>query len=391
MKADEFVAVFYKLIHNDCVLSLNRDFYDYFFKTDDAAFVIAVARDAGTACHLVAVGSVENAVSGAKADDDKDGREDKDDDADDDDGDKMVEAARMHPKFRLPRPDNAKLETDYWTNVAMPFYVRHFVDAFVPPAGMSEKDAKRVKDVRRALARYLATGRDEFPTGTECAEASALWRAKCRDAAVAIVHYIGLEADPKYWQGNGVIRDAVAKHDFKREPVLGFVLRAYAFKSAAYHIKRKKDEPRKPLEDARVEYEKAFGLVVGIYKSADRRILERFADIQRLPPGALKAFGDEYLTLCQTAQDYMDKAFDARGSGWASSVTEEGWKGWGDYNAMAASNLLAAVRGEAASGGASRGDDALQSCRTFLCGRRRSAFMGHDVRLEFAGLQRGDD
>ena len=55
-----------------------------------------------------------------------------------------------------------------------------------------------------------------------------------------------------------------------------------------------------------VEYEKAFGLVVGIYKSADRRILERFADIQRLPPGALKAFGDEYLALCQTAQDYMD-------------------------------------------------------------------------------------
>ena len=90
--------------------------------------------------------------------------------------------------------------------------------------------------------------------------------------------------------------------------------------------------------------EKAFGLVVGIYKSADRRILERFADIQRLPPGALKAFGDEYLTLCQTAQDYMDKAFDARGSGWASSVTEEGWKGWGDNNAIAASNLLAAVR-----------------------------------------------
>ena len=55
-------------------------------------------------------------ASGAKADDDKDGREDKDDDADDDDGDKMVEAARIHPKFRLPRPEDAKLETDYSVN-----------------------------------------------------------------------------------------------------------------------------------------------------------------------------------------------------------------------------------------------------------------------------------
>ncbi len=283
-------------------------------------------------------------ASGAKADDDKDGREDKDDDADDDDGDKMVEAARMHPKFRLPRPDNAKLETDYWTNVAMPFYVRHFVDTFVPPAGMSEKDAKRVRGVRRALARYLATGRDEFPTGAECAEADVLWRAKCRDAAVAIVHYIGLEGDSKYWQGNRVFREAVANHDFGREPVLGFVLRAFAVKSAAYHIQRKNDEPRKPLEDARAECEKAFASVLGIYKAADRRILERFAEIQRLPLGVLKAFGDEYLTLCQTAKDCMERASDARGSGWASSVTEEGWKGWGDYNAMAASNLLAAVR-----------------------------------------------
>ena len=274
----------------------------------------------------------------AEADGGDGGEEDGDDD------EAATPAPRSRPSFRLPRPEDAKLETEYWKNVAMPFYLRHFVDSFQPKKGMSKKDAKRVLNVRRALARYLATGRDEFPTGEECAEASALWRSKCRDAAVAIVHYIGLEADPKYWQGNGVFRDAVAKHDFKREPVLGFVLRAYAFKSAAYHIKRKKDEPRKPLEDARVEYEKAFGLVVGIYKSADRRILERFADIQRLPPGALKAFGDEYLTLCQTAQDYMDKAFDARGSGWASSVTEEGWKGWGDNNAIAASNLLAAVR-----------------------------------------------
>ena len=65
----------------------------------------------------------------------------------------------MHPKFRLPRPDNAKLETDYWTNVAMPFYVRHFVDAFVPPAGMSEKDAKLQND---ATGQSVKLGAKEY-------------------------------------------------------------------------------------------------------------------------------------------------------------------------------------------------------------------------------------
>lgn len=283
----------------------------------------------------------DKAKKEAGGDRDDDG---KDGDGKEEDDDGGFRAVRTRPQLRLPRPADAKLETDYWKNVAMPFYVRHFVEAFEPPAGMSAKDAERVKGVRRALARYLATGRDEFPTGEECAEASALWRAKCRDAAVAIVHYIDLDQDSKYWQGNKVFKEAAAKHDFAREPVLGFVLRAFAVKSAAYHIDRKKDEPRKPLQDAKAEAEKAFKPVVGIYKAADRRILERFAEVRRLEPGALKEFGDEYLTLCQTAQDCMDRAFDARGSGWASSVTEEGWKGWGDNNAIAASNLQAAVK-----------------------------------------------
>ena len=275
----------------------------------------------------------------AEADGGDGGEEDGDDD------EAATPAPRSRPSFRLPRPEDAKLETEYWKNVAMPFYLRHFVDSFRPKKGMSKKDAKRVLNVRRALARYLATGRDEFPTGEECAEANALWRAKCRDAAVAIVHYIDLTGDDKYWQGNKLFGEAVAKHDFKREPVLGFVLRMYAVQSAIHHIARgEKKESRKPFNDAVSACEKAFEAVAGTYKSSDRRILERFGEIQRLPTVSLKLFGDEYLTLCQTARECMADAFNARGSGWSSDVTDEGWKGWDKYNAMAASNLLAAVK-----------------------------------------------
>ena len=126
--------------------------------------------------------------------------------------------------------------------------------------------------------------------------------------------------------------------------MLGFILRAFAVKSARYHIKRVKKEPKKPLQDAVAELEKAFGPVKDVFKAADVRILERFAEICALPDKVEKEFGDEYLTLCQDAAVFMDKAYDARGAGWASSVTEEGWKGWEKYNGMAATNLLKAVK-----------------------------------------------
>ena len=265
---------------------------------------------------------------------------DDDDEEDDDDDEGMAHSSRA---FKIPSHEDAKFETGYWTNVAMPFYERHLVETFTPPEGMSAKDVEKIRLVRIALARWLTTGRAEFPTGGERRAARDLWQAKCRDAAVAIVHYRGLDIDDRYWQGASIFKEAAAKHDFAREPVLGFILRAFAVKSARYHIERKKDEPKKPLEVAIAQFEEAFGPVAGIYKAADRRILERFSEEVALPPGIVKAFGDEYLSLCESAADCMDKAFRARGSGWAADVTEEGWKGWSEYNGEAASNLLAAV------------------------------------------------
>ena len=267
--------------------------------------------------------------------------------SDDDGDDEEYEDESLHVRresLNLPHRADARFETEYWTNIAMPFYERHLVETLAPPKGMSAKDVEKLRLVRSALARCLATGRAEFPSGEEKRAAHELWRAKCRDAAVAIVHYIGISGDDRYWQGNSIFKDAAGSHDFKREPVLGFILRAYAVTSAKYHISRKEDEPKKPLQDAISELEKSFAHVAGIYKSADRRILERFSEQVNLSEGVVVAFGDEYLTLCENAAASMDRASDARGSGWAKDVTDEGWRGWDDGNRAAESNLLAAVR-----------------------------------------------
>ena len=274
----------------------------------------------------------------------KDGTLDKEDDDEDEEDDDDEGMANTSQTFKIPSHEDAKFETDYWTNVAMPFYERHLVETFTPPDGMSAKDAEKVRLVRVALARWLATGRGEFPTGGERRAAHDLWQGKCRDAAVAIVHYKGIGGDNQYWKGASIFKEAAEKHDFAREPILGFILRAFAVKSARYHIERKKDEPKKPLERAIAAFEESFGPVAEIYKAADRRILERFSEVVALPEGIVKSFGDEYLTLCEGAADCMSKAYKSRGSGWAKDVTDEGWKGWSEYNAAAASNLLAAVR-----------------------------------------------
>ena len=286
-----------------------------------------------------ALKAYEEAKKSGKLDSDD---EDEDEDVDEEDDDDF--ARRATRRLNIPRPEDAKLDTDYWTNVAMPFYERHVVQTLVIPNGMSDRDAGKLRVVRQALARYLATGRDEFPSGEERRAAHELWRAKCRDAAVAIVHYKGIEEDEKYWKGASIFKEAAATHDFDREPVLGFVLRAFAVASARYHVKRKRDEPKKPLKDAVAALEESFGRVADEYKSVDRRILERFSEIIGMPDGVVKAFGDEYLSLCEAANDCMDKASAARGSGWASNVTDDGWDGWNKFNKVAESNLLAAVK-----------------------------------------------
>ena len=68
-----------------------------------------------------------------------------------------------------------------------------------------------MRQIRRALARYLTTVDPKLPSGAELALATALWNRKNRDAAVAIFHYLNLDDDPKYWQGEGIQKAAARR------------------------------------------------------------------------------------------------------------------------------------------------------------------------------------
>lgn len=253
---------------------------------------------------------------------------------------KMVFAAQG---LAVPLPKDAKLETEYFDKVAMPFYTERIVDAYSPAGGTTPEVAGRVRVVRRALARALATGRSEFPTHDEFESAHRLWREKCRDAAVAILHSDGLSGDDRYWQSEKIYKEAVAKFDFASDPFMGFLLRLKAMEAGHYRVGRNEKVNRKPIKAAEAACSNAFMHVVAVFKGADRRIAERLDELSALPDGAAEALGNEYLVRCHRAKACMDVAFEKRGSSWGKDVTEEGWKGWSEYNDEARSNLVAAV------------------------------------------------
>ena len=248
-------------------------------------------------------------------------------------------------RVTIPKAGEGKVDSEYFAKVAMPFYKKHIVDTFVPTKKMDKKTADDVRKVRWALARYLSTGRLEFPTGEECALAEKLWRKDFCDTAVAILYYHSRTYDQKYWIGRMIFKETMRVHNFKREPILGFILKSYLCKAEKHKLKVRKSDPVKPYQDACAELEKyTTDKIVDVFKKADYRILERLEELVIIPPILPKKVGNEYLSRCMIAERAMDAAFEARGSGWASDVTEEGWKGFQDNNEIAASNLLVAVK-----------------------------------------------
>lgn len=243
----------------------------------------------------------------------------------------------------VPLPEDAKLETEYFEKIAMPFYTREVVDAYRPSADVKPETAERIRAVRRALVRALATARGEFPTHAEFEMAHRLWREKCRDAAVAILHSDGLKWDVRYAQCVKIYAEALDVFDFAAEPFMGFLLRAKALNAGRFRIECNSKTSRKQVQEANVACSNALVRVAEIFKGADRRIAERLDEYWGLPDGAGQLLGDEYLARCRRAASCMDRAFDARGSGWRKDLTAQQARGWLDYNAEARSNLTAAV------------------------------------------------
>ena len=271
--------------------------------------------------------------------------EDEGDDEEDDEEEEDFCMVTRESGFKLPEPKDAKVDTDYYQTVAMPFWTKHVVDAYIAGEGVGEKDAEGVRQIRRALARYLTTADPKLPSGAELALATALWNRKNRDAAVAIFHYFNLDEDPKYWQGERILKESADKHDFSKDPVTGFVLRLIQLDQLRYRRGRcVKETPLKRIVNSEKTALESFRPVMEIFKSADPRIFERLGMMWNLPLEVIKLSGDDYLLACQLGDAGIEAAFESRGSGWARSVTEEGWKGYELGIKAAESNYLAAAK-----------------------------------------------
>ena len=230
----------------------------------------------------------------------KSGKLDADEGEEEDDEDDEEEPVRRGPVFVSPKPEDAHTDAEFFEKVAVPFWRKHIVDSFHAPEGMDEKTAASIVKVREALVRKLATAREEFPTSAEFAEADKLWnKAKCRDAAVGLLRYLGMASEPQYWQGGKMFKEMIAKHDDGAEPMLGYLLRwghaKWVYKRLDMN-KREKSESYKSIFDERAT---AFDKIAQLFKEADCRILEKLDTLGCPDPKAGEKVGNRYLALIQ--------------------------------------------------------------------------------------------
>ena len=233
-----------------------------------------------------------------------DGADGDDDEEDEDGNDFGGMAARPRPVFVPPKPEDAHTDAEFFAQVAMPFWRRHLVETFRAPAGMDAKTASRIVKVREALARKLATARDEFPTGDEFNEADSLWnKAKCRDAAVGLVRYLGFDREKKYWQGGKMFNELAAKHDDAAEPMLGFLVRwGHADWTG---VRKDMNDSEKKVDFGAIYAARsnAFERVAGFFREADPKIVENLNGVAFVAPGAGRILGCEYLDLLNAGGD----------------------------------------------------------------------------------------
>lgn len=246
-------------------------------------------------------------------------------------------------QFAIPSPEDARTDSAFHAGQSMPFWQRHFVDAFQPPEGIAPETAAAIRAMRTNIAKVLATGRKELVPTSQYLAAMRLWKAGVREAAVAILNS-GLIGGGR----NGVIGEkemgellAAAKGE---EPMTRFLLaREQAYAASFCSSRDIGGVSREAVAAAQVAYADAFADAVPAFREADPRIAETVDDLFPLPTNAPSLLGNEYLGLCRRADRAMDEAFAARGTGWARDVPEDGWDGWRKFNDDAESNLLAAV------------------------------------------------
>lgn len=241
-------------------------------------------------------------------------------------------------RIRVPQGDAARTDEGYVREVALPFYTRHFVDSFDTSTIYYQDRVPMILDIRRALALASASGCSRWCSWDIRTKAKGLVKGGCKDPGVllAAAFDVGTPLAERLKMLN-TARDSLKKVP---EPVMAALV-------AAKRLKLKNDDDA--VEAAFAEAVAAAFACEGGFAEADSRIALRF-----LLPAKHKTnyhaalfkikMPDPWVQLVLRGADLYSEAFDARGSGLAYTVTEEGWQGFGKKNAEAYKLLEAAHR-----------------------------------------------
>lgn len=244
-------------------------------------------------------------------------------------------AMRPKPLLDIPRDLSEATERDivFYEKEALPFFREQLVDTFDAEKAPEGQRAD-ILLIREGLARYYASAKLDFAFSLEAKKrAESLYKAGCRDPAVQLGTCINAGENFGWWTAPKRMRDALKACDPQRDTLLR-VLCAQAGCSAGSD-KDKADFARRLRE--------ALAAAKPLLVKAPPRVLVRLMD----ETACHDAFGedyDPYVRACLCAKDWMGEAFAARGTGWASKVTEEGWDGWRKMNGKAREALKVAVR-----------------------------------------------
>ena len=234
------------------------------------------------------------------------------------------------PRFKskpIPCGPDAATHSNYVVTVAHPFYLRHWLGplnaAAYAQAPWKEDAALLLREETFGLA-YGWTG----AMANIRAKTVPLIERGCTCPAIRWMYAVYLEREKREEEARKLMQqlsDEVATNSFCTSPLKAF---------AAYGVMRLSSNE---TSEARLVDALATTLTDGSFKTNETRVAWDFldrCDMRKNPRllAKLDALGvsaiDPWFALMMRGQAAYDKAWAARGGGYASTVTEEGWGGY---------------------------------------------------------------
>ena len=257
------------------------------------------------------------------------------------------EPARAAPRLTLPPPSARYSDADYLEQVALPFYRRHLVDSFAVEGSniVDAVDRQEILHVRERLAVFYASSfRPGVLDPDTRGQAERLARKGCKDPAILLAYSMTpYDYDFTSYKKPNLLRTGLHVCGHGTDALWPVLFNLMGLRCG--WDGRATASSRKGLVEACRNAMPVLGaadsrLVVRLLMFDSRSLSMRCDELDPALPGL---FADDYVRNCLAAGVKMGEAAAARGSGWASNVSREGWNGWEQGNAAAAEHLAAAI------------------------------------------------